>query len=83
MAHSQPTSRTRKLVTLSMWSELMGMGQSNKAPRNQESIHQSNARQLQLSAPDSISLVGMVYDVMVRGILLSRKEQTVPNGMFQ
>lgn len=42
ISHSQPTSRTRKLATLSRGSELMGMDNPIRHPGNQESIHQYN-----------------------------------------
>lgn len=83
ISYSQPTSRMRKFETLSTCSELMGTDNPLRCPCNQESIQQSNASWPQLSAPDSVSLVGMLYNVLVRSILLSRRERTMPNGTFQ
>ena len=82
-SHSGPTSRTRKLATLSTWSELMGRDNPIRRPRNQKSTHLPNASSLQRSATASISLEGMVYNMRVRSTLLSRREPTVTNGIFQ
>lgn len=82
ISYSQPTSRMRKFETLSTCSELMGTDNPLRCPCNRASIQQSNASWVQLSAPDPISLVGMVNNVLVRSILL-RRERTAPNGTFQ